>query len=71
MKELVVTNLKSGGGFCMSTVVTLRLMVFSSASRYRSMKYSWQKRHAPFLRPSIVEACNILSTNFHIIQYIK
>ena len=42
----------------MSTVVTLRLMVFSSASRYRSIKYSWQNRHAPFLRPSIVEACN-------------
>jgi hypothetical protein len=33
-------------------------MVLSSASRYRSIKYSWQNRHAPFLRPSIVEACN-------------
>jgi len=42
----------------MSTVVTLRLMVFSSASRYRSIKYSWQNRQAPFLRPSIVEAYN-------------
>ena len=40
----------------MSTVVTLRLMVFNSASRYKSMKYSWQNKHAPFRRPSIVEA---------------
>ena len=42
----------------MSTVVTFKLIVFSSANRYRSMKYSWQNRHAPFLRPSMVDACN-------------
>lgn len=42
----------------MSTVVTLRLIVFNSASKYRSMKYSWQNRQAPFRRPSMVEACN-------------
>ena len=41
-----------------STVVTFSEMVFSSARRYRSMKYSWQNRQAPFLRPSMVEACN-------------
>jgi hypothetical protein len=28
----------------MSTVVIFREMVFSSASRYRSMKYSWSKK---------------------------
>ena len=50
------THRKSAGGFCMSTVVTFRAIVLSSASRYRSIKYSWQKRHAPFRRPSIVEA---------------
>lgn len=32
--------LKSGGGFCISTVVTFRLIVFSSANRYNSIKYS-------------------------------
>ena len=42
--------------FCISTVVTLRLIVFNSAKRYKSIKYSWQKRHAPFRRPSIVDA---------------
>jgi len=31
---------KSGGGFCMSTVVTFREIVFSSARRYKSIKYS-------------------------------
>ena len=51
------TYLKSGGGFCMSTVVTFKEIVFNSARRYKSMKYSWQNRHAPFLRPSIVDAC--------------
>ena len=34
-------HLKSGGGLSMSTVVIFRATVFSSASRYRSMKYSW------------------------------
>jgi hypothetical protein len=38
------------------TQLPLREMVFNSASKYKSMKYSWQNRHAPFLRPSIVEA---------------
>jgi hypothetical protein len=36
--------LKSAGGLFMSTVVIFREIVFSSASRYRSMKYSWSKR---------------------------
>merc|ERR1719483_1057591 len=36
-------------------------MVFNSANRYRSMKYSWQNRQAPFLRPSMVEALMINS----------
>merc|ERR1719264_1123229 len=36
-------------------------MVFSSARRYRSMKYSWQKMQAPFLRPSMVDALMISS----------
>merc|ERR1712029_627224 len=31
-------------------------MVFNSANRYKSIKYSWQKRHAPLRRPSMVEA---------------
>jgi hypothetical protein len=42
--------------FCISTVVTFRLIVFNSASKYKSMKYSWQNRQAPFRRPSIVDA---------------
>lgn len=37
-------------------ILTFRLMVFSSASRYRSMKYSWQNRQAPLRRPSMVDA---------------
>ena len=48
--------LKSAGGLFMSTVVIFSEMVFSSANRYRSMKYSWQKMHAPLRLPSIVEA---------------
>lgn len=55
------SNLKSGGGLSMSTVVIFSEMVFSSASKYRSMKYSWQKRQAPFLRPSMVDALMISS----------
>ena len=34
-------HLKSGGGFSMSTVVIFSATVFSSASKYRSIKYSW------------------------------
>lgn len=56
---------KSGGGFCMSTVVTFNEIVFSSARRYKSMKYSWQKRQAPFRRPSIVDAWKHLIRLFH------
>ena len=41
----------------MSTVVTFSEIVFSSASRYRSIKYSWQNKQAPFRMPSIVDAC--------------
>lgn len=37
--------------------LTFRLIVFNSAKRYKSMKYSWQNKHAPFRRPSIVDAC--------------
>ena len=33
-------HLKSGGGFSMSTVVIFSATVFSSASKYRSIKYS-------------------------------
>lgn len=84
---------KSGGGFCISTVVTFfdwgnsqnstnidiamyfssysncsattksvyvtfKLIVFNSANKYKSMKYSWQNKHAPFRLPSMVDACN-------------
>ena len=35
--------LKSGGGFSMSTVVIFSATVFSSAKRYRSIKYSYIK----------------------------
>ncbi len=38
-----VPYLKSAGGLSMSTVVILSAMVFSSASRYRSMKYSYKQ----------------------------
>lgn len=54
---------KSGGGFCMSTVVTFKDIVFNSANKYKSMKYSWQKRQAPLRRPSIVDACNKQTNN--------
>ena len=40
----------------------------TSASRYRSMKYSWQNRHAPFLLPSIVEALMINSISGRPLQ---
>ncbi|KAJ8867075.1 hypothetical protein PR048_032937 [Dryococelus australis] len=53
--------LKSGGGFCISTVVTLRLIVFNSASRYKSMKYSWQNKHAPFRQMSSTTSCSLPS----------
>ena len=53
--------LKSGGGLFMSTVVIFNEIVLSSASKYKSMKYSWQKIQAPFRRPSMVEALMISS----------
>jgi hypothetical protein len=56
VKILITKINKFSFTFCMSTVVTLRLIVFSSAKRYKSIKYSWQNRQAPFRRPSIVEA---------------
>merc|ERR1712004_676020 len=36
-------------------------MVFNSASKYKSIKYSWQKMQAPLRRPSMVEALIINS----------
>ena len=53
--------LKSGGGLFISTVVIFNEIVLSSASKYKSMKYSWQKIQAPFRRPSMVEALMISS----------
>jgi len=35
---------KSGGGFSMSTVVIFKEIVFSSANKYRSMKYSYNEK---------------------------
>ena len=60
----------------MSTVVTLREIVLSSAKRYRSMKYSWQNRQAPFRLPSMVDACRkektriTISPGREVINYI-
>ncbi len=55
----------------MSTVVILSEIVFSSARRYKSMKYSWQKMQAPFLLPSMVEALMISSISGTLFSMIK
>lgn len=36
--------------------LAFKLIVFNSANRYKSMKYSWQNRQAPFRLPSMVDA---------------
>uniref|UniRef100_A0A0K2UDK4 Uncharacterized protein n=1 Tax=Lepeophtheirus salmonis TaxID=72036 RepID=A0A0K2UDK4_LEPSM len=60
---------KSGGGRFMSTVVIFRDIFCSSARRYKSMKYSWQNKHAPLRRPSMVDAFTISSISGILLEF--
>ena len=54
----VCPHLKSAGGLFISTVVIFKDIVFNSASRYRSIKYSY-KKNIFFTDLQISDFCNV------------